>query len=100
MPGPKKSSKTKLARGAVRLDTEQYRSMILDKLRKDIEIKRSAFDKAIKADLKDLANMSYWKMKYWKMKYWKKGHDFIIEDIVSNPVMPQVGRVSKKSSIK
>lgn len=69
----------------VNLHPEQYRSMILAKLRSDISAKQALFVEASIADVDGLARMSYWKMGYWKMKYWKMGHMEIV-DIVSDPV--------------
>jgi hypothetical protein len=71
----------------VKINTSQYRSMILSKLRSDIEAKRSAYEFAAKATPAQLQGMSYWKMAYWKMKYWKMGSIDKLEELVD----PQLG---------
>jgi hypothetical protein len=70
---------------AVTLESEQYRSMILAKLRSDIAAKQALHAQASVAGIEELSRMSYWKMGYWKMKYWKMGH-IAIEDPLSDPV--------------
>ena len=91
------SAKASSSRG-VNLKAEQFRSMILDKLRLDIDSKRAALDQALKLSAKDLANMSYWKMKYWKMKYWKMGHQVLPADQVINPASAaKTARARKRS---
>lgn len=57
----------------VAVNASQYRSMILAKLRADIEAKQAAYKAASVASVADLSSMSYWKMAYYKMKYWKMG---------------------------
>jgi hypothetical protein len=85
----KQNDKPKSARideqGAVTLESEQYRSMILAKLRADIAAKQALHAQAAAAGIEELSRMSYWKMGYWKMKYWKMGH-IEIEDPISDPI--------------
>jgi hypothetical protein len=57
----------------VKINVSQYRSMILSKLRADIDAKRAAYEFAQTATPAGLEGMAYWKMAYWKMKYWKMG---------------------------
>jgi hypothetical protein len=57
----------------VKVNLSEYRSMILTKLRTDIEAKHALYESAKTADLSALKDMSYWKMAYWKMAYWKMG---------------------------
>ncbi|UXA17727.1 hypothetical protein [Mycobacterium sp. SMC-4] len=59
---------------SVTLKPEQYRSMILAKLRADIAAKKALYAAADNASLEELSNMSYWKMQYYKMHYWKAHH--------------------------
>jgi len=90
---PAKKSGSAAASRSITLKPEQFRSMILDKLRMDIDAKRAAYEQAKKIPVKDLGNMSYWKMKYWKMKYWKMGAE--VTDPagpVINPVTPLANR--------
>jgi len=102
MDRPKKPARKKSASGGSRtivLKPEQFRSMILDKLRLDIDAKRAAYEQAKKLAIKDLPNMSYYKMAYWKMHYWKKGAEVLDPSApVINPAMPVVraGAVGRK----
>jgi hypothetical protein len=88
--------------GSVRLSHDQYRSLILDKLRHDIDAKRAAYEKVLTATPADLGSMAYYKMKYWQMKYWKKGADIIDVNIAVNPAMPvaKVAANAAKKSIR
>ena len=65
----------------VHINLSQYRSMILSKLRADIEAKQAAYEIAKTASLAVLKDMTYWKMKYWKMKYWKMGSSMLPEEV-------------------
>src|SRR6187431_3151184 len=97
MDRPKKPARKKSASGGSRtivLKPEQFRSMILDKLRLDIDAKRAAYEQAKKLAIKDLPNMSY-----YKMHYWKKGAEVLDPSApVINPAMPVVrpGAVGRK----
>jgi hypothetical protein len=81
----KTKAATKVDKESVTLKSEQYRSMILAKLRSDIDAKQALHAAASVAGIEDLSRMSYYKMKYYKMKYWKMGHQQI-DDILSDPV--------------
>ena len=82
----KKKPKKPRDKGNVQLETSLYRTLILDKIRAEIQAKRAALEIAKTADPRDLANLAYWKMKYWKMKYWKMGIEINPGGDVINPV--------------
>jgi hypothetical protein len=63
--------KPKADKTAVNLEPEQYRSMILAKIRADIAAKQALYAEASVAGADDLKSLSYWKAGYWRMKYWK-----------------------------
>ncbi len=56
---------------SVTLKSEQYRSMILAKLRSDIAAKQALLAAASVADIEDLSRMSYLKIAYLKIAYLK-----------------------------
>jgi hypothetical protein len=96
----KKSAKKGLGgTRSVTLKPEQFRSMILDKLRLDIDAKRAAYEQAKKLRFSDLGTMSYYKMKYWKMKYWKKGVEMMAGQDVINPVRSLAARRMRKKQM-
>jgi hypothetical protein len=69
---------------------QRYRSLVLDKIRSDIALKRAALALVSKVSIPDLGaggywKSKYWKMKYWKMKYWKKSADMLDFEEVINP---------------
>jgi hypothetical protein len=79
-------------RGAktVTVNAEHYRSLVLSKLRAEIDAKRAAFQIASQLDPAAIAGMGYWKAKYWKMKYWKSGGGVIdLGEEVINPIIAQ-----------
>jgi hypothetical protein len=87
----------------------RYRSMVLEKIRNDIEVKRAALLLVQRVDIPDLGSMgywkmAYWKMPYWKMPYWKSGADMFGVDEVINPatgvVMPAALQAKLKKSAK
>ncbi len=101
MAGKRKSASGRKTTSAKKLQigTEQYRSMILGKLRTEIDTRRAKLELAAKMDAVSLANMAYWKMGYWKMKYWKMGHEW---DPMEAVVLPAISanvqkRVQKKA---
>lgn len=61
-------------KASITLEPEQYRSMILAKLRSDIAEKQALLAEASIAGVDDMMLMSYWKHGYWKHGYWKMGH--------------------------
>ncbi|CAN7275684.1 hypothetical protein LJR225_001374 [Phenylobacterium sp. LjRoot225] len=73
----------------VTVDAEHYRSLVLAKLRAEIDSKRAAYKLATHIDPASIAGMGYWKMKYWKMKYWKMGATIEMGDEVINPAIVQ-----------
>lgn len=77
---------------------KNYRSMVLDKIRNDIAVKRAALSAVQKVKTPDLGSMGYWKMAYWKMKYWKAGGSMLNIDEIINPATGAVaiGRVQAK----
>ena len=78
----------------VTLAPDKFRSLVLDKLRADIEVKRAALELAKRIPIKDLGSMGYWMKAYWMKAYWKmRSQDFGIDEVI-NPVMPIVGAVA------
>lgn len=88
----------------VHISASLYRSLILDKLRAEIEAKRAELTLA-KREAEDLAHQldpdalggagAYWKMPYWKMPYWKGGSKQLPGDIVINPQSRSPGTLKK-----
>lgn len=102
----KRTSSTKRVSTKAR-DTKikRYRSMVLDKIRNDIAIKRAAVQIVQKVDIPDLGNMgywkmAYWKMKYWKMPYWKMGADMFGIDEVINPASGTLNQAKLSAKLK
>ena len=86
---------------SVTLPVAQFRSMILSKLRSDVEIRRAAFEAAKSMNIKDLGNMTYWQKGYWQKPYWKKGRDMMVADPVINPApLALGGAVARKNRSK
>jgi hypothetical protein len=81
----KTKAKLKVGKESVTVESEQFRSMILAKIRADIAAKQALLNAATAATIEDLSRMGYYKMKYYKMKYWKMGH-LQIDDPLSDPV--------------
>ncbi len=88
----------------VHIGASLFRSLILDKLRAEIEAKRCELTLA-KREAEDLAHQldrdalggagSYWKMAYWKMPYWKMGRHQLTGDVVINPQFRSPGTPKK-----
>jgi|HubBroStandDraft_5_1064220.scaffolds.fasta_scaffold740054_1 hypothetical protein len=83
----------------------RYRSMVLEKIRNDIEVKRAAIQVVQHVDIPDLGNMgywkmAYWKMPYWKMPYWKAGADLFGIDEVINPATGIVVPAALQAKLK
>jgi len=72
--------------GMMEVSKAHYRSLVLEKLRAEINAKRARYDMTQNAPLEALNNMSYWKMAYYKMKYWKAGHLENAGDRVVDPL--------------
>lgn len=85
------SNKKKIA-----ISAEKYRSLILDKMRAQIEAQRLQYDLAKRVSIAELASKGYWKMKYWKMKYWKSGSQEIGQDVIN----PAAGAFNKAKASK
>lgn len=68
---PTGHDKSKSEKTDFTLKPEQYRSMILAKIRGDIAAKQALYAEASSTPAEELHNLSYWKAGYWKMKYWK-----------------------------
>lgn len=84
---------------------KKYRSMVLDKIRNDIDVKRAAVQIVQKFDIPDLGNKgywksAYWKMKYWKMPYWKAGADMFGIDEVIDPATGVVAPAKLQAKLK
>ncbi len=84
---------------------QRFRSMVLEKIRNDIEVKRAAIKLVQRIDIPDLGatgywKMAYWKMKYWKMPYWKSGADMFGIDQVINPATGVVVPAKLQAKLK
>lgn len=101
----KVSAKPRVSDKARDAKIKNYRSMVLDKIRNDIEIKRAALQIVRKFDIPDLGSQgywksAYWKMKYWKMPYWKAGADMLGIDEVINPATGAVAPARLQAKLK
>lgn len=99
------STKPRVSDKARDAKIKKYRSMVLDKIRNDIEVKRAAIQIVQKFDIPDLGNKgywksAYWKMKYWKMKYWKSGAEMFGIDEVINPATGAVAPGKLQAKLK
>jgi hypothetical protein len=88
-----RSPKSPSSKQKVTVDADHYRSLILGKLRADIDAKRAILEAAAVVDIGKLQGMGYYKMKYWRMKYYKMHGSQEFGEEVVNPVIGATGQI-------